>query len=388
MKMKTFAYNAIAHALNDLGVEVVTHVPGYGASETFQAYNELNMRNLKFSFHEEVAYTISHGASIVGKRSAVLLKSQGLMKAANSVTDSLYTEPAAGFVTIIYDDKTGKHSDNILEITPILEGMNMPFILSKNETIYDDVINAFKESEKRKMPTALIVDAGNVKIEIEFNPYLNLKKNFFYERNVYSHVVHPLLSEYQYKLFVAKRFEGNLESIVRPELPIVPEQLTERVKEGALKYIPFFEVFRNIKRDITTGDTSSSSAFAFPPFNCVDIVTYMGGSIPLAIGAYLSGKKNVWALTGDFGFISAGCLGLLEVIHREIPLKIVIFYNKKAAATGGQLIHKKLLRHLLAGYEKFLLHISNPSDPFEIDSVLNEAALSSEMKIIIADYPD
>jgi len=384
--MKTTIYQAIAYALNDLGVEIVTFVPGYGASDTFQFYNELTMRSLKMSFHEEVAYTISHGASILGKRAAVLMKAHGLMKAANSVSDSLYTEPTAGFVTIIFDDKSGKHSDNILEITPVLEGMSMPFITSRNETVYDDIINAFLESEKRKMPVAVIVDALNTKLEIEFTPKQNLKRNFSYERNIYSHVVSPLLADYQYKLFIAKKLNGNLEAVVRPELPIVPESLTEKVKEGALKFIPFFDVFKNIKRDIATGDTGSSSSFAFPPYNCIDIVTYMGGSIPLAIGAYLAGKKNVWALTGDFSFISAGNLGLLEAFNREIPLKVVIFYNKKAAATGNQPIHRKLLRHILAGYEKYLLSISNPDDPFEIDAVLHEAASSNEMKIIIVDY--
>ncbi len=386
--MKATISQAIAHALNDLGVEIVTFVPGYGASETFQYYNEMTLRNLKMSFHEEVAYTISHGASILGKRAAVLMKAHGFMKAANSVSDSLYTEPSAGFVTIIFDDKSGKHSDNILEITPVLEGMSMPFITLRTETVYDDVVSAFLESERRKMPIAVIVDALCNKLEIEFTSKQNLKRNFSYERNVYSHVVNPLLADYQYKLFIAKKLNGNLETVVRPELPFVPDSLTEKVKEGALKFIPFFDVFKNIKRDIATGDTGSSSSFAFPPYNCIDIVTYMGGSIPLAIGAYLAGKKNVWALTGDFSFISAGSLGLLEAFNREIPLKVVIFYNKKAAATGGQKIHKKLLRHLLAGYEKYLLHISNPDDLFEIDSVLNEANSSNEMKIVIVDYPE
>ncbi|MDH7605662.1 MAG: thiamine pyrophosphate-dependent enzyme [Melioribacter sp.] len=384
--MKATIYQAIAHALNDLGVEIVTFVPGYGASETFQFYNELTMRSLKMSFHEEVAYTISHGASILGKRAAVLMKAHGLMKAANSVSDSLYTELTAGFVTIIFDDKSGKHSDNILEIAPILEGMSMPFITSRNETVYDDIVNAFFESERKKMPVAVIVDALNTKLEIEFTPKQNLKRNFSYERNIYSHVVSPLLADYQYKLFIAKKLNGNLETVVRPELPFVPDSLTEKAKEGALQYIPFFNVFKNIKRDIATGDTGSSSSFAFPPYNSIDIVTYMGGSIPLAIGAYLAGKKNVWALTGDFSFISAGNLGLLGAFNREIPLKVVIFYNKKAAATGNQPIHRKLLRHILAGYEKYLLSISNPDDPFEIDAVLHEALSSNEMKIIIVDY--
>ncbi|MEG8947754.1 thiamine pyrophosphate-dependent enzyme [Rosettibacter firmus] len=386
--MKTSIPYAIAHALNDLGVEIITYVPGFGAAETFQCYNELTMKNLSISFHEEVAFTIAHGASIAGKRAASLMKTHGILKAANSVMDSLYTELTAGFVTIIFDDKTGKHSDNILEIMPVLEGMSMPFIVAENDNIYEDIINAFLESEKRKIPLAVIVDAMSFKLETEFQPKQNLRKNFNYERNVYAHVVSPLISDYQYKLFVAKKLEGNLETVIRPVLPTIPDSLTENVKKGTVGYIPFFQVFKNIKRDIVTGDTGSSSSFAFPPYNCIDIVTYMGGSIPLAIGAYLAGKRNVWAITGDFSFIAAGHLGLIEAINRNIPLKIVIFYNKKSAATGGQPIHKKLLRHLIAGYEKYLLNISNPADLFEIDTVLNEAANSNEMKIIIVDFPE
>ena len=114
----------------------------------------------------------------------------------------------------------------------------------------------------------------------------------------------------------------------------------------------------------------------------------MGGSIPLAIGAYLSGYKNIWALSGDFGFISAGMLGLIELLQREIPIKVLLFYNKQAAATGGQPINKKILRHILAGFEKSLMHIANPLDPFEVENVLRNAAGSNEFKFIIADYPE
>jgi TPP-dependent indolepyruvate ferredoxin oxidoreductase alpha subunit len=386
--MKTTVANAIAQALIDLGVDVVTHVPGYGGSETFQAFNELSMRNNKFSFHEEVAYTISHSASICGKRSASLMKAHGLMKAANSVIDSIYSEITAGFVTIIFEDKSGKHSDSILEIIPILQGFPLRFVQSSINTVYDDVINAFHESEKVKLPIVLLVDALEVKNETSFEQKNNLKKNFTYKRDIYQHVVHPMLSDYQYKIFLAKKFDGDTTSILRPDLPMVPVDFPERAKNTAIKYAPLFDVFKNFRGEIVTGDTSGLSSFAFPPYDCVDIVTYMGGAVPLAIGAYMAGYKNVWALSGDFGFVSAGMIGLVELIQREIPLKIILFYNKQAAATGGQLINKKLLRHLLAGFEKSMMHIANPLDPFEVESVLRDASNANEFKLIIADYPE
>lgn len=386
--MNTTAAYAIAQALVDLGVQVVTHVPGYGGSEVFQAFNEIGQKRLQYSFHEEPAYTIAHSASILGKRSAVLMKVHGLTKAANSVIDSLYTETTAGFVTFLFEDKSGKHSDSILEASSILAGLSMPFKIAETINLYNDVIDAFNESERRKQPFALVIDSLEMSKEIVFTQQENIKKTFRYSRNVFHHVVHPMLSEYQYKIFIAKKLGGDTAIIQRPNLPVVPNQLPEQAKNTAIKYHPLATVFKNFRGDIVTGDTTSASCFAFPPFDCIDIVTYLGGSVPLAIGAYLSGYKNVWALTGDFGFISAGQLGLIEILQREIPIKILIFYNKQAAATGGQPINKKILRHLLAGYEKNLMHISNPDDPFEVESVLKEASSSDQFKIVIADYPE
>lgn len=386
--MKTTIANAIAQALIDLGVDVVTHVPGYGGSETFLAFNELSMRNNKYSFNEEAAYTISYSASICGKRSASLMKAHGLMKAANSVVDSIYSEITAGFVTIIFEDKSGKHSDSILEISPILKGFPIRFFQSTASTIYDDVIKAFNESERLKLPVVLLADALEVNNETYFEPKNNLKKKFTYKRDIHQHVIHPMLSDYQYRVFLTKKLDGDTTAIQKSDLPVVPIDFPERAKKIAIKYAPLFDVFKNLRGDIVTGDTSGLSSFAFPPYDCIDIVTYMGGAIPLAIGAYLSGFENVWALSGDFGFISAGMNGLIELLHRELPIKVLLFYNKQAAATGGQLINKKILRHLLAGFEKSMMHISNPLDPFEVNNVLSEACNSNEFKLIIADYPE
>ena len=141
-----------------------------------------------------------------------------------------------------------------------------------------------------------------------------------------------------------------------------------------------------MRGEIVCGDTSTSCYFAFPPYNAVDTVTHIGCSIPMAIGVYLAGKQNVWALTGDFGFLSAGHMGLIEAVQREIPLKIIIFFNKKASLTGGQTISKQIMYKLLAGYERNLRHISNPNDPLEINEVLTEVLNADELRIVLADY--
>ena len=385
--MKEKLSEIIAQAFVDLGVSVVTNVPGLGGTQVYGEYNVKSFKQLPVSFHEEVAYTVAHSAAICGKRSACLAKAQGLAKAMNSVTDSLYTDITAGFVTFIFDDTTGESSDNILEVEPLLKGASIKYKTSNPESIYEDVIGAYRESESNSSPFVLVVDANSVENTYEFERRPNLEKSFNYKRDIYHHIVHPYLANYQYKVFSSKKFDGDRSVIKKPELPSIPENLPEKYKDGAEKYIPFFEIFKSIERDITTGDTSISSSFAFPPYNAIDIVTYIGGSIPLAIGAYLAGKRNVWALSGDFGFLSAGHLGLMEAVNRQLPLKIVIFNNKSAAATGGQKIDKKLMVRILAGYDQFVTHITNPSDPMELEQVLSGTNnASDQMKIVLVDY--
>ena len=383
--MKATVADTIAYALQDLGVDIITHVPGYGGSETFESYKRINMKNPPISFHEEVAYTICHGASIVGKRSACLIKAQGVAKAANSVVDSLYTSVTAGFVTFIFDDNVGSHSDNIMETEALLIGLSLQYIVADSITVYDDVVNAFHKSEKLKLPVAIIVNASEILKETEFEQQ-SFRKHFTYTRDILQHVVHPLFAQYQYDMFKSKK-ENNLNSeIEKPELIQVPDEIPDRSRNAVQRYQQFFNIFQNFKGDIVTGDTSSSSSYALPPFDAIDIVTYIGGSIPLAIGAYLAGNRYTWAMTGDFGFIAAGHLGLLEASLRQIPLKIVIFNNKQAAATGGQPIHRTTLYKILAGYENYIRNISNPEDPFEVTEILDEAAQADELRIIIVNY--
>ena len=91
-------------------------------------------------------------------------------------------------------------------------------------------------------------------------------------------------------------------------------------------------------------------------------------------------------MTGDFSFIAAGHMGLLEAQQRGIPLKVLILFNGKAASTGGQPIPINSLETVLAGYNNNLLYIKNPDDSSEIQSVLQSANNSAEMRIVIVDF--
>jgi len=377
---------ALSYGLNDLGIKVVTHVPGCGATDTFFEYKELTNKNTFTSFNEEVAYTIAHGASIAGTRSACIIKTHGFLKAANSINDSLYTSTTAGFVTILFDDRTGKSSDNILEIEPILKGFSAPYKVANIENIYNEIIIAFKESEKLQLPYFLVVDSAYSQKNINTERTTPEIPDFNFSRDIKKHIVHPLLSDYQYKVFKTKTSDQKFKNIEVPLFPVIPDDIPERIKKPALAYKGFFDCFKELRGTIVTGDTTLSSYYCFPPYNCIDILTYIGGSIPLAIGASLAGHNNVWALSGDFGFNAAGHMALIEVIERKIPLKIVIFNNKKAASTGGQAVDTEIINRLLKGYKEHIVKITSPENIEGMKNIIQVAGMMNQLKIIVIEY--
>jgi TPP-dependent indolepyruvate ferredoxin oxidoreductase alpha subunit len=384
--MKQKLSEIIARALHDAGVKVATYVPGHGATQVFSSFCQLSNREHPISFHEEVAYSIAHGASLAGARAVSLMKAHGFAKAGNSVLDSLYAGTTAGFVTIIFDDRAGAHSDSILDLAAYLDGIGIPHRVGTVETIYQDVIRGFEHSERYQLPYALVVDADALDQLAAFEPTQIPPVRRSYQRDITQHVLCPFFSAYQRAVLAAKRRGEDWEKLPQPALPVVPESLPQHWRPIAETYVPLFRAFQTFRGEFVTGDTGVSSLFAFSPSNCIDVTTYMGGSIPLALGAYLTGFRTTWAVTGDFSFVAAGHLALLEAVQRKIPLKVLVIYNGQSATTGGQRIPDGALERTIAGYTACVRWITNPQDRGEIEQVLREAAETTDMRLVIADY--
>jgi TPP-dependent indolepyruvate ferredoxin oxidoreductase alpha subunit len=77
--------------MRDSGADIATYVPGLGVSDIYYDCCKAAGKQPVMSFHEEVAYTIAHDAALAGKRAFTVLKAHGFIKAANSVSDSLYS---------------------------------------------------------------------------------------------------------------------------------------------------------------------------------------------------------------------------------------------------------------------------------------------------------
>ena len=104
----------------------------------------------------------------------------------------------------------------------------------------------------------------------------------------------------------------------------------------------------------------------------------------MAIGAMLAGKSDAIGMTGDFSFFAAGILGFNEAVMHEIPLKLIIFNNGKAHATGGQELQPQLLNHFKRAHKEhvFNLKLKNSGVP-EIRSLLLKFLKQKKLSILV-----
>ncbi|SRR5579883_577090 len=375
-------------ALRDAGITVATHVPGHGATETFAAWVvglEAPTYAQAISFHEEAAYAVAHGAALAGQRSACIIKSHGLAKAMNAVMDSLSCGVTAGMVNLIFEDKGGSHSDNIIEILPLIEGAELPYKVSTAANAYSDVFEAVRESERMQLPFTLVFDSASIEDEAPVGQE-KLAAPPTYERDIMRHLVCPLFAPYQREVLIRKLRGEDCERVPRPEMPVLPGSLPPAYQKAVEPYRPLFEIFKQLDVDFVCGDAGVSTLSALPPYNVAHAALYMGGSIPTIVGAYLAGMKRSWAFIGDFSFISAGHYGLIEALLRSAPIKVLIYANGRAQTTGGQSLDLALLERLLKGYEEYVVRIEDPFDTNLVRSVLSDVNAADELRIVVANY--
>ena len=200
--MEKKVFEAVGLAMRDAGVEVATYVPSLGATDVYFNYCDVAGIEPFVSFHEEVAYAIAQSAALLGKRSFTVLKTHGFMKAANAVSDSLFSGTTAGFVSIVVGDDTGIQSDTIPDTKSFIEGLRMPLRIPDLANVYNDVLECFELSEKYRLPYAIIIDPSEMELpsEIEEQKRTAAKthaKPPEYRRDITQHVLCPPFMKYQ-----------------------------------------------------------------------------------------------------------------------------------------------------------------------------------------------
>lgn len=344
---------ALARVAQGCGVKVVTHVPGFGASETFSAWQELSP--CPASLHEEVAFGVAHGAALTGAPAVCLVKMHGLLKAANALVDALLMGVSAGFVTVVFEDPKGRHSDGIVPTTAILDALEVPFDWATDPRSLGEALHA---SQAQGLPRVLVLESDRVAEEYSGPLGVRPLREAEWSSDPVGQMACPLFGEYQRSVLLARL--GNAPPPAPPELPSVAG-LPPRWQPTMGVYRVWMEAaFRGGRPSFVAGDTGLASLLGLEPLRAVDCIGWMGGSVPLALGALAGGLAEAWAVTGDFSFAAAGFLGWLEALQRGLPLRVLLFDNGCAQATGGQPVDSALLPRLLTGPE--VVRVERPED--------------------------
>ena len=344
----------ICKSLKSNSFETVFNVPGYGGSEVIKNLAQEKKIKTFINLNEEAAFSISYGVSSNGKRSALLIKSQGFAKAMNAITSSLSTETVSANLVFVFDDTEGKSSDNILPTKKIVESSEIPFVILGTDPSRD-IASAIQRSEKLKLPFAIIVDCKKLKNyfseKIQKIPLKKTKIPCFSER-----LACPILTKYQRQKLKLKLAGSNKKEIA-PRIADIRTILPEKLLVEFNRYEKFINVFKRQRPSFVAGDAGTSALFAFSPYNCIDSCTYMGGGPGMAIGAMLAGFKDSICITGDFSFLAAGILGFNEALIHNFSLKLIIFNNGKAHATGGQELNPVLMDSFCRSHKKLIIRL-------------------------------
>lgn len=374
----------VGESLPDLGIGVTTWVPGLGVTGCAEACAAASGRAVPPSFHEEVAVGCAHGAALAGTRSVVLMKTHGLFKAANAVSDALFCGTTAALVLVVVDDAAGTQSDSIVAAGPVLDALELPWCGSGPATFARDVREAVARSERLGLPAGIVIDAADTAAPAVAAPRPPVPPSPAYRRDPARHLLVPALVRHQ-RTFLSARLAG-APLPPSPPLPRLPDDVPPRWRPLLARYAPLFRSFAAERPSFVTGDIGISSCYGFPPADAIDVVTYMGGALPLAIGAHLAGRTDAWAVTGDFSFVAAGHLGLLEALIREVPLRVLLLANGRAETTGGQPVATTLVDRVLAGYAEAVVPLDDPLDESACSAALAEARARDGPAVVVARY--
>lgn len=346
---------ALAATARSAGVELVTHVPGFGASQTFAEFE-----GALPGYHEEVALGMCLGAALTGHPALCLIKMHGLLKAANALVCGMSAGVSAACVIVIFDDPTGGHSDNQLPTRSLLAAFELGIdVVEEAAAAPQALADCLARSQEQGLPRVLLMDSALVDVAFDGDlPALTLPRAVWTADPV-GQLVCPLFGAFQ-RARLLDRLGESAAGAVRPALPHL-DRLPPHWQPTLEAYRPWVEqALRCGRPAFVAGDTGLSSLFGLEPYRAVDAIGWMGGSLPLALGALAGGHPSAWAVTGDFSFVAAGCLGWLEARRRRLPLRVLLFDNGCARATGGQPVEPETLRSLLHGDD--VIEVQAPDD--------------------------
>ncbi len=141
-------------------------------------------------------------------------------------------------------------------------------------------------------------------------------------------------------------------------------------------YLPLYKAIKKLNVPVA-GDLGCSILSSSPPMSLIDAAFSLGSSIGTASGF----KRKGIAIIGDFGLAHSGLAGLINAVHNNHEMLIVVLQNDISAMTGGQKVPD--LTEVISSYIEDT-NIINPQDDIDIKKILKEKLNKNGISVILA----
>ena len=118
-------------------------------------------------------------------------------------------------------------------------------------------------------------------------------------------------------------------------LPTRPPQLCQGCSHGHM-YNALKQALEGQAESIVTADIGCYTLGALPPYDAIESCVCMGASVSMAKGASEAGFRPTVAVIGDSTFLHSGLTPLLDAVHEDTDMTLIILDNETTAMTGGQ----------------------------------------------------
>jgi TPP-dependent indolepyruvate ferredoxin oxidoreductase alpha subunit len=323
--------NTLATILTKSGIPTYG-VPGFPVSALCEQAHTTIVKN------EKVALEFALGHSLIGTRSAVIVKQVGMNTLADPLANATFQGLNAGVIIIAGDDEylsASQTSQDSRYYGPVTRSAVVELCGKNPRNVLEE---AFLASERFSRVTIVRVTATELHSHITepSTPSISAtsqKENCtgladpdrtMYGRGMWVQEITEQMSEYQ---------GGLVYPCIHPSPSLTPADMHRSKRKTSLSlchacpFRPLFDMFEEAKKPVIC-DAGCCVLLMNAPYT-VGFASYgMGSSIATA---HATGV----AFIGDYALMHSGLLALIEIYERNIPVITVVLQNYKLGMTGG-----------------------------------------------------
>ena len=308
-------------------------VPGFPVSVLCKEAHAVIVRN------EKIALELALGHSLVGTRSAVIVKQVGMNALADTLANATFQGVKAGVIIIVGDDEYLTNSQTSQDSRCYGLVTRSAIVELRGRRPVEALEDAFCASERFSRVTIVRITDSELRSPAVVEDYQPISATL--TEDIYPGLADPDLTMYGRGMRmqeITDKMSGYQGGLIYPRIdpaphltPAATHRSTRKKSLSLCHSCPFrtlFDMLESAKKPVIC-DSGCCVLLMNAPYT-VGLVSYgMGSAIAIA-------HTTGIAFVGDYALLHSGLPALIEIYERKIPVITVIIQNYKLGMTGGQ----------------------------------------------------